>query len=88
MNERYLFVFRDTIQAFASSITNALAFSAILEGMGVGDEKASVLSATFVWLIKDGVGMLGRILFAWFHGTGNFFISLSIYLFFSMGEFI
>ncbi len=63
--------FRDTIQAFASSITNALAFSAILEGMGVGDEKASVLSATFVWLIKDGVGMLGRILFAWFHGTGN-----------------
>ncbi|CAF3658262.1 unnamed protein product [Rotaria socialis] len=60
----------DTIQAFASSITNALAFSAILEGMGVGDEKASVLSATFVWLVKDGVGMLGRILFAWFHGTG------------------
>ncbi len=39
--------------------------------MGVGDEKASVLSATFVWLIKDGVGMFGRILFAWFHGTGN-----------------
>lgn len=38
--------------------------------MGVGDDKASVLSATFVWLIKDGVGMLGRILFAWFHGTG------------------
>ncbi|CAF1144940.1 unnamed protein product [Rotaria sordida] len=60
----------DTIQAFASSITNALAFSAILEGMGVGDEKASVLSATFIWLIKDGVGMLGRILFAWFNGTG------------------
>lgn len=67
------FFSRDTIQAFASSITNALAFSAILEGMGVGDEKASVLSATFVWLIKDGVGMLGRILFAWFHGTGNYY---------------
>ena len=40
--------------------------------MGVGDEKGSVLSASFVWLIKDGVGMLGRILFAWFHGTGNY----------------
>ena len=62
---------RDTVQAFASSITNALAFSAILEGLGVGDDKASVVSATFVWLIKDGVGMLGRILFAWFHGTGR-----------------
>ncbi|CAF1604264.1 unnamed protein product, partial [Didymodactylos carnosus] len=59
----------DTLQAFTSSITNALAFSAILEGMGVGDEKASVLSATFVWLIKDGVGMFGRIMFAWLHGT-------------------
>lgn len=46
--------------------------------MGVGDEKASVLSATFVWLIKDGVGMLGRILFAWFHGTGNFLISSNL----------
>jgi hypothetical protein len=72
-----VFFCRDTIQAFASSITNALAFSAILEGMGVGDEKASVLSATFVWLVKDGVGMLGRILFAWFHGTGNPFSSYS-----------
>lgn len=41
--------------------------------MGVGDEKASVLSATFVWLVKDGVGMLGRILFAWHHGTGNYY---------------
>jgi len=79
-----LVFFRDTIQAFASSITNALAFSAILEGMGVGDEKASVLSATFVWLVKDGVGMLGRILFAWFHGTGNHSIYSKIFnLFFS-----
>jgi len=42
--------------------------------MGVGDEKASILSATFVWLIKDGVGMLGRILFAWLHGTGKLFV--------------
>lgn len=86
MHEK-LFVLRDTIQAFASSITNALAFSAILEGMGVGDEKASVLSATFVWLIKDGVGMLGRILFAWFHGTGNLFISPNLFLF-CIGAFI
>lgn len=68
-----MFCFRDTVQAFASSITNALAFSAILEGMGVGDEKATVLSATFVWLVKDGIGMLGRIVFAWFHGTGSLF---------------
>ena len=74
LHETSCLVSRDTVQAFASSITNALAFSAILEGMGVGDEKASVLSATFVWLVKDGVGMLGRILFAWFHGTGTYHV--------------
>ncbi|TKR57359.1 hypothetical protein L596_030841 [Steinernema carpocapsae] len=31
--------------------------------------KASILAATITWLLKDGVGMLGRILFAWLKGS-------------------
>lgn len=59
----------DTIQAFASSITGTLAAQAVLKGYGVGDDSATILAATLTWLLKDGTGMLGRILFAWRRGT-------------------
>ncbi|KAK3085163.1 hypothetical protein FSP39_025248 [Pinctada imbricata] len=58
----------DTIQAFASSITGTLAAQAVLKGVGVGDESATVLGATMTWLLKDGTGMVGRIVFAWLRG--------------------
>lgn len=59
----------DTIQAFASSITGTLAAQALLKGVGVGDESATVLAATLTWLLKDGTGMVGRIMFAWIQGS-------------------
>ncbi|GFS10944.1 UPF0420 protein C16orf58-like protein [Elysia marginata] len=59
----------DTVQAFASSIVGTLASHAVLKGVGVGDETATVLGASLTWLYKDGAGMLGRILFAWAKGT-------------------
>lgn len=33
--------------------------------VGVGDEAASSLAAALTWTLRDGAGMLGRILFAW-----------------------
>lgn len=59
----------DTIQAFASSITGTLAAQAVLKGVGVGDENATVLAATMTWILKDGTGMLGRIVFTWLRGS-------------------
>ncbi|XP_064612528.1 RUS family member 1-like [Liolophura sinensis] len=59
----------DTIQAFASSITGTLASQALLKGIGVGDENATVLAATMTWLLKDGTSMVGRVVFAWLQGT-------------------
>lgn len=59
----------DTVQAFASSITGTLAAQAVLKGYGVGEESATVLAATLTWLLKDGTGMVGRILFTWLQGT-------------------
>ncbi|PAA79613.1 hypothetical protein BOX15_Mlig031566g2, partial [Macrostomum lignano] len=59
----------DTAQAFCSSLTSALASRAVLTGYGVGDQGASVAAATLAWLLRDGCGMVGRILFAWLYGT-------------------
>jgi hypothetical protein len=72
----------DTIQAFASSINSALATEAVLKGAGVGDQvtvmlmgvyiiyqSASALAATLTWLMRDGVGMVGRIVFTWSRGS-------------------
>nr|AAW24525.1 SJCHGC08554 protein [Schistosoma japonicum] len=58
----------DTIQAFASSITGALASQAVLIGVGVGNSSATILGASLTWMFKDGSGMIGRILFAGYHG--------------------
>jgi hypothetical protein len=58
----------DTLQAFCSAITGTLATHAVLKGAGVGDSAASAIAATVTWMLKDGAGMIGRILFAWLQG--------------------
>ncbi|CAG07219.1 unnamed protein product [Tetraodon nigroviridis] len=61
--------FWDTLQAFSSSLSGTLATRASLRGVGVGNQQATVAAATTTWLLKDGTGMCGRILFAWLKGT-------------------
>lgn len=58
----------DTIQAFCSTITGIFTTQAILEGVGVGNPEATPLAAAITWVLKDGTGMLGRIIFAWWKG--------------------
>ncbi|KAF7288033.1 RUS family member 1 [Rhynchophorus ferrugineus] len=60
----------DTLQAFCSTIIGAFTTRAILKGVGVGDSSANALSAAVTWIMKDGSGMIGRILFAWWKGSG------------------
>ncbi|KAF8361081.1 hypothetical protein PRIPAC_88004, partial [Pristionchus pacificus] len=59
----------DTLQALASSLTGALATEAVLTSAGVGNKDATALAATITWLLKDGCGMIGRILFSYAKGT-------------------
>ncbi|XP_075928819.1 RUS family member 1 isoform X2 [Petromyzon marinus] len=59
----------DTLQAFCSSVTGALATQAMLKGVGVGDAAASLAGATVTWLLRSGTGMLGSIVFAWKKGS-------------------
>ncbi|XP_012277949.1 RUS1 family protein C16orf58 homolog [Orussus abietinus] len=59
----------DTVQAFASTIMGTLTTHSIMRGVGVGESTASPLAAAITWILKDGTGMIGRILFAWWNGT-------------------
>ncbi|CAH1647548.1 unnamed protein product [Spodoptera littoralis] len=59
----------DTAQAFCSTITGILATQEVLRGVGVGDTTATPLAATVTWVLKDGCGHLGKIYFAYSHGT-------------------
>uniref|UniRef100_A0A6Q2Y9E1 RUS family member 1 n=1 Tax=Esox lucius TaxID=8010 RepID=A0A6Q2Y9E1_ESOLU len=69
--------FWDTLQAFSSSLSGTLATQASLRGVGVGNQEATVAAATVTWLLRDGTGMLGRILFAWLKGLAcDFFLRL------------
>ncbi|TMW54846.1 hypothetical protein DOY81_000079 [Sarcophaga bullata] len=59
----------DTIQAFCSTICGTLCTHAILKGLGVGNENINAYSATVTWILKEGSGHLGRILFSWWKGA-------------------
>ncbi|KAI1884023.1 hypothetical protein AGOR_G00222110 [Albula goreensis] len=70
VSEDYLqYQFWDTVQAFSSSLSGTLSTQASLRGVGVGNQEATVAAATITWLLRDGTGMLGRILFAWVKGS-------------------
>ncbi|KAK0094054.1 hypothetical protein PV326_011940 [Microctonus aethiopoides] len=59
----------DTVQAFASTILGTLTTHSILQGVGVGESTATPLAAAISWILKDGTGLIGRILFAWWNGS-------------------
>ncbi|XP_069703113.1 RUS family member 1 isoform X2 [Periplaneta americana] len=40
-----------------------------MKGVGVGDTAATPFAAAITWILKDGTGMAGRIIFAWIEGT-------------------
>ncbi|CAM9120097.1 unnamed protein product [Bubo scandiacus] len=59
----------DALQALCSTLTGALATRAVLQAVGVGDGAATVTGATLTWVLRDGVGMVTRIAFAWLQGS-------------------
>lgn len=67
-DDYFSYQFYDTIQAFASRITGTIATKAILKGVGVGNPDATALAAAITWIFKDGTGMFGSIVFAWWKG--------------------
>ena len=60
----------DTLQAACSYLRNILTTSAILRGAGVGAERASPMAAAVAWVLRDGFGMFGSLVFSYLVGTG------------------
>ena len=42
---------------------------AIMAGVGVGAADATALGAAVTWVLRDGAGMFGGMLFAWWHSA-------------------
>ena len=60
----------DTLQAACSYLRNILTTSAILRGAGVGEDAASPMAAAIAWVLRDGFGMFGSLVFSYLVGTG------------------
>ena len=65
----------DTVQASSSYLRGLLCTQAILAGIGVGSAAATPASATLNWITRDGVGMAGGMLFAWY-GARSFGVNV------------
>ncbi|XP_053909012.1 RUS family member 1, partial [Cuculus canorus] len=59
----------DSAQALCSSLSGSLSTRALLTAVGVGDASATVTGAALAWLLRDGVGIVTRITFAWLQGS-------------------
>ncbi|XP_058716856.1 RUS family member 1 [Poecile atricapillus] len=59
----------DSLQALCSSLAGSLSTRAVLEAVGVGDGAATVTGAALTWLLRDGVGIITRIVFVWLQGS-------------------
>ncbi|XP_066840349.1 RUS family member 1 [Anser cygnoides] len=58
----------DGLQALCSTVTGTLSTRAVLQTVGVGDSAATATGATLTWVLRDGLGMVTRIAFAWLQG--------------------
>ena len=59
----------DTLQAACSYLRSILTTSAILKASGVGEDKASPMAAAITWVLRDGVGMFGSLVFSYLVGA-------------------
>lgn len=59
----------DTLQGLCSYLRGILCTQAVLTGLGIGNTDATVQSATLNWLIRDGCGLLGGLLFGYMNSS-------------------
>jgi len=55
----------DSIQGLCSYLRGVVSTSAVLVAAGVGDAEATAASAAATWALRDGMGMVGGLLFAY-----------------------
>lgn len=55
----------DSIQGLCTYLRGVVSTSAVLVAAGVGDAEATAMSAAMAWAIRDGLGMIGGLIFSY-----------------------
>mmetsp|Transcript_30668 Transcript_30668/g.67366 ORF Transcript_30668/g.67366 Transcript_30668/m.67366 type:complete len:284 (+) Transcript_30668:81-932(+) len=55
----------DSLQGICSYLRGVVSTSAVLMAAGVGDAEATAMSAAVAWAMRDGLGMIGGLLFSY-----------------------
>ena len=66
-SEYLSYQFWDSLKGLCSYLRSVFSIQAILIGAGVGNSEASAIATTLAWVMKDGIGMLGSLLFAYLY---------------------
>lgn len=56
----------DAVQGLSSYLRSVLTTRSVLAGIGVGSASATPLSAAMTWVLRDGCGMVGGLMIAYF----------------------
>jgi hypothetical protein len=57
----------DLIQGMSSYLRSVLTTRSVLAGAGVGSASTSALAAALAWVFRDGIGMVGSLIFAYMY---------------------
>jgi hypothetical protein len=57
--------FYDSLQGLCSYLRGVVSTSAVLSATGVGNAQATAMSAAMTWAVRDGLGMIGGLLFSY-----------------------
>lgn len=63
----------DSLQGLCSYLRGVVSTSALLTAAGVGDSEATAMSAAMTWAMRDGLGMVGGLIFS--YSTSSLFDS-------------
>lgn len=63
--------FWDSVQALSSYLRSVLTTRSVLAGAGVGSADATPMAAALTWILRDGIGMVGSLGFAYSY-SGSF----------------
>jgi hypothetical protein len=67
VNPGYLqYQFYDSVQGLCSYLRGVLCSAAVLEAAGVGDESKTAMAAALTWASRDGLAMIGGLVYSYF----------------------
>jgi hypothetical protein len=58
--------FYDSLQGLCSYLRGVVSTSAVLSAAGVGNSEATAMGAAMTWAMKDGLGMVGGLIFSYY----------------------